>query len=74
MPVCIMATKCRSRTAVVVVESVLYATPDDSIQTTRAKLIYMALLTCLRNIWNFWSKMTIKHNNDNNVSAELRVA
>ncbi|HEX6252865.1 MAG TPA: hypothetical protein VFZ55_01480 [Nitrososphaera sp.] len=65
-----MATKCRSRT-VVMTESVLYTTPDDGIQTTGAKLIYRALLACLRDIWIFWSKMTIKHNK---VSAELRVA
>ena len=69
MLVCIMATKCRSRT-VVMVESVLYTTPDDGIQTKRAKLIYRTLLACLRDIWNFWSKMTIKYNK---VSAELRV-
>jgi hypothetical protein len=69
-----MAMKCSSRTVVVVVvvvESVLYTTPDDGIQTTRAKLIYRTLFACSRNIWNFRSKMTIKHNN---VSAELRVA
>ena len=71
MPVCIMAMKCRSRTVVVVEESILYTTSDDGIQTTRAKLIYRMLLACLRDIWNFWSKMTIKHNK---VSAELRVA
>ncbi len=71
MPVCIMAMKCRSRTVVVVEESILYTTSDDGIQTTRAKLIYRTLLACLRDIWNFWSKMTIKHNK---VSAELRVA
>ena len=70
MPVCIMATKRRSRT-VVVMDSVLYTTPGDGIQTTGAKLIYRTLLACLRNIWSFWSKMTIEHNK---VSAELRVA
>lgn len=52
-------------------ESVLYTPLDDGIQTTRAKLIYRTLLACLRNIWNFWSKMTIRYNK---VSAELRVA
>ena len=71
MPVCIMATKCRSRTVVVVAKSVLYTTlDDDGIQTTGAKLIYRTLLACLRDIWNFWSKITIKYNK---VSAELRV-
>ncbi len=71
MPVGIMATKCRSRTVVVVAKSVLYTTLDDGIQTTGAKLIYRTLLACLRDIWNFWSKITIKHNK---VSAGLRVA
>ncbi|HEX6282284.1 MAG TPA: hypothetical protein VFZ67_08655 [Nitrososphaera sp.] len=66
-----MATKCRSRTVVVVAKSVLYTTLDDGIQTTGAKLIYRTLLACLRDIWNFWSKITIKHNK---VSEELRVA
>jgi hypothetical protein len=70
MPVCIMATKCRSRT-VVVVDSVLYTTPGDGIQTTGAKLIYRTLLACLRNIWSFGSKMTIK---DYKVNAKLGVA
>lgn len=70
MPVSIMATKCRSRTVVVVAKSVLYTTLDDGIQTTGAKLIYRTLLACLRDIWNFWSKITIKYNK---VSAELRV-
>ena len=55
----------------IVRESILYAIPHDGIQTTIAKLIYRTLLACLRNIWSFWSKMTIKHNK---VSAELRVA
>ena len=63
-----MATKCRSR--IIVVESI-YAIPDDYIQTTIAKLIYRTLLVCLRNNWNFWSKMTIKHNK---VSSGLGVA
>ena len=74
MPVCIMATKCRSRTVVVVesVESVLYITPGDGIHTTRAKLmIYRTLLACLRNIWSFGSKMTIKQNK---INAELGVS
>jgi hypothetical protein len=55
----------------VAMDSVLHTTPGDGIQTTGAKLIYRTLLACLRNIWSFWSKMTIKHNK---VSAELRVA
>ena len=58
-----MAPKCRSR--IIVMESILYAIPDDYIQTTIAKLIYRTLLVCLRNNWNFWSKMTIKHNKVN---------
>lgn len=61
----IRATKCRSRIIVIVRESILYTIPDDGIQTTIAKLIYRTLLAYLRNIWNFWSKMTIKHNKVN---------
>ena len=52
-------------------ESILYTIPDDGIQTTIAKLIYRTLLACLRNLWNFGSKMTIKQNK---VNTELRVA
>jgi hypothetical protein len=42
-----MATKCHSRIIVIVRESILYTIPDDSIQTTIAKLIYRTLLACL---------------------------
>ena len=67
MPVCvhIMATKCRRRIIVIGRESILYTIPDDGIQTTMVKLIYRTLLACSRNIWNFWSKMTVKHNKAN---------
>jgi hypothetical protein len=33
--------------------------------------MYRTLLACLRNIVNFWSKITIKY--DNEVNAELKV-
>jgi hypothetical protein len=49
----------------------LYTIPDDGIQTTITKLIYRTLLACLRNIWSFRLKMTIKQNK---VNAELGVA
>ena len=44
---------------------------DDGIQTTITKPIYRTLISCLRNIWSFESKMTIKQNK---VNAELGVA
>jgi hypothetical protein len=76
MQVClgIMATKCRSRIIVIVRESILYTIPDVGIQTTIAKLIYRTLLACLRNFWNLWWKMTIKHNKVNSgLGVEERV-
>jgi hypothetical protein len=63
--------KCCSRIIVIVRESILYTIPDDGIQTTITKLIYRTLLACLRNIWSFRLKMTIKQNK---VNAELGVA
>jgi hypothetical protein len=53
---------------VIVRELMLYKIPDDGIQTTITKLIYRMLLACLRNIWSFGSKMTIKQNK---VNAQL---
>jgi hypothetical protein len=44
---------------------------NDGIQTTISKLISRMLLACLRNIWSFGSKMTIK---DYKVNAKLGVA
>jgi hypothetical protein len=44
---------------------------DGGIQTTITQLIYSTLISCLRNIWGFESKMTIKQNK---VNAELGVA
>jgi hypothetical protein len=55
----------------IVRELMLNTIPDDSIQTTITKLIYRTLLACLRNIWSFRLKMTIKQNK---VNAELGVA
>jgi hypothetical protein len=69
--VCIMATKNRSRITVVIRELMLYTIPGDGIQPTITKLIYRTLLACLRNIWSFGSKMTIKQNK---VNAELGVS
>jgi hypothetical protein len=54
----------------VVVESILCTIPDDEIQTAKAELMYTTLLACSRNLWNFWSKMTIEHNM---VNTDLRV-
>jgi hypothetical protein len=71
MPIDIMATECLSRIVVAVVKSVLYTAPDDGIQITRVKTVYRTLLhACLKNIWKFRSKMTIKHNK---VRSGLRV-
>ncbi|MDQ4017332.1 MAG: hypothetical protein M3129_02170 [Thermoproteota archaeon] len=64
-----MATKCRSR--ILMAGSILCTIPDDGIQTDKAKMIYTTLLACSRNLWNFWSKMTMEHNM---VNTELRVA
>jgi hypothetical protein len=51
---------------------ILYTMSDDGgIQTTITQLIYRTLISCLRNIWGFESKMTIKQNK---VNAELGVA
>lgn len=50
----------------------LYLIDDCGNQATKTKLMYRTLLACLRNIVNFWSKMTIKYNNE--INAELKVA
>jgi hypothetical protein len=73
MPACvhIMATKCHRRITVIGRESILYIILDDGIQTTMVKLICRTVLACSRNIWNFWSKMTVKYNK---VNAELGFA
>jgi hypothetical protein len=52
---------------------ILYLIDDSGNQATKTKLMYRTLLACLRNIVNFfWSKMTIKYNNE--INAELKVA
>jgi hypothetical protein len=51
---------------------ILYLIDDSGNQATKTKLMYRTLLACLRNIENFWSKMTIKYNNE--INAELKVA
>jgi hypothetical protein len=63
-----MVTKCRTR-AVGVVASVSYLIHDGCSQATKTKLIYRTLLACLRNIVNFWSKITRKYNE---VNTELK--
>jgi tyrosine-protein phosphatase YwqE len=56
---------------VVVMAFILYLIDDGCNQATKTKLMYRTLLACLRNIVNFWSKMTIKYNNE--INAELKI-
>jgi hypothetical protein len=49
----------------------LYLIDDCGNQATKTKLICKMLLACLRNIMNFWSKMTIKHSNELNVELKI---
>jgi hypothetical protein len=56
---------------VVRVTSISYLLSGGGSQTTKTKIMmYRTLLACLRNIVNFWSKMTMKYNG---VNAELKV-
>lgn len=64
-----MITICRNKT-VVRVTSISYLLSGGGSQTTKTKIMYRTLLACLRNIVNFWSKMTMKYNE---VNAELKV-